>query len=96
MPIQRLDPVLIDRIAAGETTDQIVGFLQGGVGGYGLLTKRDLAFRCTCSRERMAQALIVLGEEQLREIRAETGKIEVRCQFCSETHQFRLEELLTH
>jgi molecular chaperone Hsp33 len=99
----RLELHLSDRIAAGETADEIVAFLQGGAGGslggnagFGQLLARPLQFRCACSRERMAHALATLGEEELRQIRRETGKIETRCQYCSELRQFRLEELLTH
>lgn len=87
---------LSDRIAAGESIDDIVAFLQGGTGEYGLLTTRPLAFKCSCSRDRMASALVGLGEAQLRQIRRDTGKIEVRCQYCGESRHFRLEELLTH
>jgi molecular chaperone Hsp33 len=88
--------LLSDRIAAGESTDAIVAFLQGGTTGFGRLMERPLSFTCTCSREKMAQALMGLGEEQLLQIRRETGKLEVRCQYCGEMRQFRLEELITH
>jgi molecular chaperone Hsp33 len=87
---------LSDRIAAGESTDAIVRYLQGSATGFGKLTERPLAFKCTCTRDKMAQALMGIGEEQLRQIRRETGKLEIRCQYCGDERQFRLEELLTH
>ena len=87
---------LSDRIASGASVDDLVDYVAGGDKHYGLLTTRPLLFQCSCSRDRMASALASLGEEQLRQIRRETGKIEVRCQYCSEARQFRIEELLTH
>ena len=87
---------LSDRLVAGETIEDLVRLIQGAGGGYGLLMQRPLIFRCTCSREKMMQALVAFSEEQLKEIRDETGKLEVRCQYCAEAKQFRLEELLRH
>lgn len=92
----RLQLNLSERIAHGESCDQIVSFLQGGQGTFGALTTRALCFRCSCSRSKMANALAALGEEQLKDIRRETGKIEVRCPYCEDTQLFRLEELISH
>ena len=85
-----------ERIAAGEGTEQILAYLQGAADGFGLLAQRPLVFRCSCSRERMADALSSLGEAQLREIERDVGAIEARCHYCSTTHGFRLEALIAH
>jgi len=87
---------LSDRLAAGESAEDLVRHVQGDGGGYGLLMQRPLLFRCTCSRDKMLQALAAFSEEQLTSIRAETGKLEVLCQYCAQAQQFRLEELLKH
>jgi len=85
---------LSDRLARGEGADAIIKFLAGNDPKWGVLTSRALRFKCTCSRDRMAATLMGLGEDQLQSIQEETGRIEVRCQYCSDTHAFHLAELI--
>ena len=41
-----------------------------------------LAFRCSCSRERVTGMLRMLGQAEVHSILEERGKIEVTCEFC--------------
>lgn len=41
-----------------------------------------LAFRCSCSRERVTGMLRMLGRDEVHSILAEQGRIEVTCEFC--------------
>jgi molecular chaperone Hsp33 len=41
-----------------------------------------LAFRCSCSRERVTGMLRMLGPDEVRSILEERGRIEVTCEFC--------------
>ena len=45
-------------------------------------------FACTCSRERVAQMLVGLGREEVDEVVAERGAIEVGCDFCGARYVF--------
>lgn len=47
-----------------------------------------LQFNCDCSRERTANALRYMTQEELEAIIQEEGSIEVNCQFCSERYSF--------
>lgn len=48
-----------------------------------------LAFRCSCSRERSAGALVSLGEEDaLQLIEEQGGEVVIDCQFCNERYRF--------
>lgn len=85
--------MISERLAIGWTHDEIVEFLQGSKDGYSILSERSLQFGCTCSREKMSAALIMLGSEQLQQIEEEIGKIETRCPFCANTEIFTLLEL---
>jgi molecular chaperone Hsp33 len=85
-----------ERIAAGAGAEEIVRFIDPSATAAGLLHQRPLRFQCSCSRERMATALYTLGEDELKDIRRETGKIEVRCPYCSDCQLFKLEELVKH
>lgn len=58
-----------------------------------VLEKHYLAFRCTCSRERMERALITLGKEEIRAIISEQGGADLSCEFCRRFYRFSQEEL---
>lgn len=49
---------------------------------------RAVAFRCSCSRERVQSMLLGLGREELDDILAERGRIEVGCDFCGLQYHF--------
>jgi molecular chaperone Hsp33 len=53
-----------------------------------LFDAQDVAFRCTCSRENVAQMLRMLGREEVDSILAERGDIEVHCEFCNQLYVF--------
>ena len=41
-----------------------------------------LAFRCSCSRDRVTTMLRMLGPDEVHSIVAERGQVEVTCEFC--------------
>lgn len=45
-------------------------------------------FQCTCSRERVTGILRSLGEQEVREVLAERGEVEVRCEFCNRAYRY--------
>jgi molecular chaperone Hsp33 len=50
---------------------------------------QKLRFRCSCSRERSANALVSLGMEDAQNLVIEHGgKIEIDCQFCNHQYLF--------
>ena len=54
-----------------------------------LFEPQPLEFRCSCSRERSAGALVSLGEEDaLRLVEEEGGAVVIDCQFCNERYRF--------
>ena len=49
----------------------------------------DLTFNCDCSRERSANAMQMMTQEELLELAEEQGgAIEMSCQFCNELYSF--------
>ncbi|MEQ6890368.1 Hsp33 family molecular chaperone HslO [Halomonas sp. CS7] len=54
---------------------------------------KALYFGCTCSRERIAGALLGLGAQELREVLAEQGGIETQCHFCHTRYPFTAAEI---
>jgi len=47
-----------------------------------LFSRQPVSFRCSCSRERVENALRLLGADEVRGILAEQGSIRVDCEFC--------------
>ena len=55
--------------------------------------RHGVEYRCTCSRERVAEALRSVGEAELRSMAAEGRDAEVSCQFCDKVYHFTPEDL---
>ncbi|MCK7592127.1 Hsp33 family molecular chaperone HslO [Pseudomarimonas salicorniae] len=54
-----------------------------------LLSQRELAFGCSCSRERVGGMLLALGHEQAMEaIDPDLGAVGVQCEFCGQRYRF--------
>lgn len=57
---------------------------------------QDVCFRCTCSRERCADALMTLPNEEVLEMLEEDGKIEMHCDYCGSDYAFDAMDLATY
>ena len=60
---------------------------------FEVLEERPVFFQCHCSLQRMQEALITLGPEEIASLSQETQPITVRCEFCGETYRFERENL---
>ena len=60
-----------------------------------VLESKPLSFACSCTRQRVENALITLGEAEVAEAVAENDGITVHCDFCGQTYQFTAEEGLS-
>jgi molecular chaperone Hsp33 len=47
-------------------------------------------FHCTCSKQRVAQMLRMLGREEVESVLAERGEVDVTCEFCGAGYAFDL------
>lgn len=56
-----------------------------------LFKAHHVAFRCTCSRERVARMMKMLGWDEVQSVLAEQGVVEVNCEFCN--HQYRFDKV---
>lgn len=54
---------------------------------------RTMKLECDCSRERMEQALMTIGRNDLTEILEEDGQAELECHFCGKKYLFSREDL---
>lgn len=53
-----------------------------------LFDTQPVAFRCSCSRDRVARMLKMLGRDEVQSVLAEQGVAEVICEFCNHQYQF--------
>ena len=53
-----------------------------------LFDPRPTSFRCSCSRERVANMLRMLGLDEVHSILAELGQVDVDCEFCNQHYIF--------
>lgn len=54
---------------------------------------RELHFACSCSEERCINALVALGKDELEDILAEKGSVDMDCQFCNQHYHFSAEKV---
>ncbi|MDF2615586.1 MAG: Hsp33 family molecular chaperone HslO [Sedimentibacter sp.] len=59
-----------------------------------IFEKIPVSFKCDCSEDRMASALISLGKEELKDIIEEDQKIETVCHFCNKKYLFEGDKLV--
>lgn len=53
-----------------------------------LLSTTVLEFSCTCSRQRVADAIKLLGRQEAEDIITERGFVELACEFCNTHYRF--------
>jgi len=51
-----------------------------------LFSGRALRFRCTCTRDRVRNMLLMLGKAEVEQVIADQGKVEVTCEFCNQAY----------
>ncbi len=85
-------PAVTSMISGGCTPEEMVGAVLGEMTSQ-VVERGAVRFRCRCSRRKVQRVLISLGETELREILAEQGHVEVRCNFCAARYLFDDEDV---
>jgi len=85
-------PSMNELLAEGLSPEDVLARWFGEI-EYDQLEKRPLIFKCSCSRERTAQALLALGQEGLQELLDSEGEAEIDCQFCRQSYTFGGDDL---
>lgn len=84
---------LIDKYHDGE---EILKILMDGF-DVKVLEKRDVSYKCDCTREKVIDAIVSVGPKEIEEILVEDKKADVTCHFCNSHYHFDekdLEEML--
>lgn len=83
-------PAVSALIHDGKTPEEILKMLFEDVK---VLDSQDLFFECDCSRERMKEAIKMVGKDEINAMIEEDHGCEIHCHFCNTYYQFDEEEL---
>lgn len=83
-------PAVSALIHEGKTPEEILKMLFDDVE---ILDYQDLYFECDCSREKMKNALMTVGKDEIQAMIDEDHGCEIKCQFCNTAYQFDEDEL---
>lgn len=64
-----------------------------GEDNYKILEEIPVSFKCDCSKERFADAIVSLGKGEIQQMIDEDGGAEAVCHFCRNKYPYTLEEL---
>jgi molecular chaperone Hsp33 len=71
-----------------ETTLRRLFLNESSEAGVRAFPTRSVQFACRCSRQKVADVLRMLGEEEVNGILAEKGVVETGCEFCGKSYRF--------
>lgn len=89
-------PSLSDMMQNGATPEEMLDEILGAE-NVSVLETMPIHFQCQCSRERISNAIISLGKEEIQDMIDTEGQAEAQCHFCNESYLFTktdLEKLL--
>ena len=89
--VSQLGPVT-EVLRDGSDAKALLERLLGGM-ELELLERIPVRYQCYCSKERVARAIISMGEAEIRDMIATQGQADITCQFCDAVYHFSREEL---
>ena len=90
--IRTMEPVT-ELIKNGSTPEQILEHLFSDM-GLKINDTVNTAFKCDCSKEKVAKAIMSIEAKDIEEMIADAKPVEVNCHFCNTTYSFSPEELI--
>jgi molecular chaperone Hsp33 len=85
-------PPISKLIEKGLTPEEVLEEVLGE-GEVKVLETMPVSFQCKCSKDRFANAIISLGENEIQDMINEEGQAEAKCHFCNESYVFSGKEL---
>ncbi|WP_027964466.1 Hsp33 family molecular chaperone HslO [Halalkalibacillus halophilus] len=85
-------PAISTLIQQGKTPEDILGIFFEGEEWH-VLEQQDVRYQCKCSKDRVAQAISSLGNEEIDSMIEEDGGAEATCHFCNEVYDLSAKEL---
>lgn len=79
-------------ISMGKEPQDIINMILDGLEPI-VFEKKEIDYKCDCSKDRLEKALIAIGEKDLKEILEEDKKAELTCHFCNTNYIFDEQDL---
>lgn len=89
--IEKLPPIT-ELLRRGKTPEEMLELIFADI-PFTPLEKHTLALQCSCNRERVEKALLILGREEIAALMAGEEQASVTCEFCRKQYVFSREEL---
>ncbi len=86
-----LIPSVTDLLIHGQTPEDIIHLIANGT--EKILEKREISYRCGCSKARYRRSLSALNVEALESMLYEDKQAEIICQYCGKKYLFDEDEL---
>lgn len=80
-------PSITEMINNGLNAEDIMNEAMQGF-NMKILNKREIEFDCDCSREKLEDALISLGKDELEDMMKKDKGAEAKCHFCNSVYNF--------
>jgi molecular chaperone Hsp33 len=81
-------------IGQGKTPEQILQQILGEE-NVNILETMPVEFQCECSRDRISNGILILGNEEIQDMIDKDGQAEAQCHFCNENYYYSKEDLET-
>lgn len=81
-----------EQLESGSDIEAVIAALMGDM-EYRILESHEIAYECKCSRERVTNALVSLGREELEKLCEAGETVTVTCQFCDKIYSFTEEDI---
>lgn len=81
-----------DLLEEGMSPEDILGEVAGGL-GLKINDRIPCLYKCSCSRQRVAKALISIGRKELLDMINDGKEVSVNCNFCNTDYTFTVSEL---
>jgi molecular chaperone Hsp33 len=85
-------PHVTSLIRRGDGPPEILAAVLAGL-DVRSIADQPVRFACSCTRERVMGALLLLGREEIEDMIRNGGHAEVRCEFCAEQYRVGRDEL---
>lgn len=81
-----------DMLEEGMSPEDILNEVMGGL-GLKINDRIPTAYKCSCSRQRVAKALLSIGRKELLDMINDGKEVSVGCNFCNTDYKFTVAEL---
>ena len=85
-------PSMTTMMEQGMTAEEVLQYMLDGM-RFEELYKHDVKYECKCSRQKVEQAVLSIGREELKRLYEEEETVKVTCQFCDKEYVFTKEEI---